>query len=336
MTKPKAGAELDVSNVKEVKKNAKRKDTPEGKENEKPKGKKGSQTARTPSGQPKVNSIKAPAMVQPLSSVKSLSLKSASTRSVSVKSMEMTNHVETKAKPKLTTEEKHELRKKAKEMKKQERAEAVVQSIEQHGYTAVVRAYESTTVAKIIDQYVKGGLKVIEVTTSCPGYAKAIKELRTKKPDVLVGVGQCLTVLQCKTAISAGAQFVVSPVFDEAVVKEAIKRNTPMMPGCATPGEMKRAQQIAPKLCSIQKLFPETKLPVVLQSVGKSGAVCDCADKTSDAVSPAGGTVMVAQPGGESSEASAAASKSKRKAKVTRPKATHERADSVHSSFAEE
>ena len=71
---------------------------------------------------------------------------------------------------------------------------------------------------------------------------------------MLVGVGTCLTVGQCKAAVAAGAQFVVSPVLDEAVVKEAKRLKTPMVPGCSTPSELNRAHQLG---CPIQKLFPE-------------------------------------------------------------------------------
>jgi len=59
---------------------------------------------------------------------------------------------------------------------------------------------------------------------------------------------------QCKAAVAAGAQFVVSPVLDEKVVKEAARSKTTMVPGCSTPSEMHRAHQLG---CPIQKLFPE-------------------------------------------------------------------------------
>lgn len=150
----------------------------------------------------------------------------------------------------------------------------IVESIEKHGYTAVVRAYDTTTVGRIIDQYIKGGLKVLEIATSCPQWAAFVKALRKKAPEVIVGVGTCLTVVQIKTAVSAGAQFVVSPVFNEEVVKEALRLKTPMMPGCATAAEMQRAQSLG---CPMQKLFKETSMPVVLSSVGR--ADCSCADE---------------------------------------------------------
>lgn len=131
--------------------------------------------------------------------------------------------------------------------------ETVAQAIERHGYAAVVRAFEGQQVRPVIEAYLAGGLKVIEITTSCPGWAKYITEYRRRK-DLLVGVGTCLTVAQCKEAVAAGAQFVVSPVFDEAVVKEATRLKAPMVPGCSTPSEMNRAHQMG---CPFQKLFPE-------------------------------------------------------------------------------
>ena len=155
---------------------------------------------------------------------------------------------------------------------KEAKAVAVLDAIEAHGYTAVIREYEETTVKKVIDSYVRAGLKVLEIATSCPQWAKAVKALRAKSPEVVVGVGTCLTVEHCQAAVKAGAQFVVSPIFDEAVVKEAVRLKTPMMPGCATPAEMKRATALG---CPIQKLFKDTTLRVTLSTVGKNEN-CNC------------------------------------------------------------
>ena len=157
-------------------------------------------------------------------------------------------------------------------MTKEAKAVAVLDAIEAHGYTAVIREYEETTVKKVIDSYVRAGLKVLEIATSCPQWAKAVKALRAKSPEVVVGVGTCLTVEHCQAAVKAGAQFVVSPIFDEAVVKEAVRLKTPMMPGCATPAEMKRATALG---CPIQKLFKDTTLRVTLSTVGKN-EICNC------------------------------------------------------------
>ena len=167
--------------------------------------------------------------------------------------------------------------------KKEAAAEAkkaeVVQSLEQHGYTAVVRAYDSTTVAQIIDRYVKGGLKVLEISSSCPGVYSFVRQIRKNVPDVLVGVGTCLTVTQCKNAVTAGAQFVVSPVFNEEVVREAVRLKTPMMPGCATAAEMKRANSLG---CPMLKLFKESTMPVVITSIGRAAEPCSCDVKLED------------------------------------------------------
>lgn len=158
-----------------------------------------------------------------------------------------------------------------KKARKEEKAAAVCKTIEEAGFTAVVRAYQPSVVRKMINMYIKGGLKVIEVSTSCPQYAKTIKELRTNRPEVTVGVGHCQTVAQCKSAVAAGAQFVVADKFDESVVKAAAKLHTPIMPGCATPSEMKRAHELG---CTMQKLFAECAMPVILQSVGRSAPPC--------------------------------------------------------------
>ena len=139
---------------------------------------------------------------------------------------------------------------------------SVMEAIETNGNLAVVRAYTLTTVRKTIDTYVKAGLKVIAVSTSCPGWVEAVRRLRKTRPEVIVGVGGCSTPLRCKTAVASGAQFIVSPTFNEALIKEAARLKTPILPKCGTPAEMQRAHALG---CPMVSIFAECALPVTLQ-----------------------------------------------------------------------
>jgi 2-dehydro-3-deoxyphosphogluconate aldolase/(4S)-4-hydroxy-2-oxoglutarate aldolase len=72
--------------------------------------------------------------------------------------------------------------------------------------------------------------------------------------EVIVGAGTVLTAADAAEAVRAGAQFLVSPVVDEAVIDEAAALGVAVMPGCSTPTEMLRAHRAGAPL---QKLFPE-------------------------------------------------------------------------------
>ena len=63
-----------------------------------------------------------------------------------------------------------------------------------------------------------GGLPLVEVTFRTPAAADAISVV-TAAGTVLVGAGTVLSAEQARTAIDAGARFVVSPGFSTEVVE---------------------------------------------------------------------------------------------------------------------
>ena len=98
-----------------------------------------------------------------------------------------------------------------------------------------------------------GGLKVIEVTFRTNAAAEAIARIRKHAPDAFVGAGTVLTPYQASQAADAGAQFLVAPGLDEAVLAAASQRGIPLVPGVLTPTEISRALNLGLKLL---KVFP--------------------------------------------------------------------------------
>ncbi|MDV2888074.1 bifunctional 2-keto-4-hydroxyglutarate aldolase/2-keto-3-deoxy-6-phosphogluconate aldolase, partial [Alkalihalophilus pseudofirmus] len=60
-------------------------------------------------------------------------------------------------------------------------------------------------------------------------------------PVVILGVGTVLDATTARLAIMVGAQFVVSPCFDEETAKIYNLYQIPYLPGCITITEMKTA-----------------------------------------------------------------------------------------------
>jgi hypothetical protein len=58
---------------------------------------------------------------------------------------------------------------------------------------------------------------------------------------VRAGAGTVLTVEQAEAAISAGAQFVISPGVNPEVVSYCVAREVPVFPGVATPTDIQAA-----------------------------------------------------------------------------------------------
>ena len=85
------------------------------------------------------------------------------------------------------------------------------------------------------------GLSCAEITLRTAAGIEAIELMRTARPDMVVGAGTVLSVDQAVHAIDAGAQFIVSPGFSDAVVGLCIARDIPVFPGVVTPTEVMRA-----------------------------------------------------------------------------------------------
>ena len=97
-----------------------------------------------------------------------------------------------------------------------------------------------------------GGLPCAEVTLRTPAALDVLRELGAD-PDLLVGAGTVLTAAQAEQAVRAGARFVVSPGWSDAVVARCRDLDVPVLPGVATPTEVLRALDAG---LDAVKLFP--------------------------------------------------------------------------------
>jgi 2-dehydro-3-deoxyphosphogluconate aldolase / (4S)-4-hydroxy-2-oxoglutarate aldolase len=132
----------------------------------------------------------------------------------------------------------------------------VLTKIAECGVVAVVRADTKEEAVNISEACVKGGIQGIEVTFTVKGADEVIKELTSvyeNHSNVIIGAGTVLDAATARIAILAGAQFVVSPAFDEDTAKLCNLYQVPYMPGCMTITEMKRALEAG---VDIVKLFP--------------------------------------------------------------------------------
>lgn len=98
-----------------------------------------------------------------------------------------------------------------------------------------------------------GGVDMMEITLRTEHGIGAIKEVSEACPDMCVGAGTVVDLAGCKAAIEAGAKFIVSPGFDEEVVKYCIEKGVDVLPGCVTPSEIMAAMKLGLK---VVKFFP--------------------------------------------------------------------------------
>lgn len=127
-----------------------------------------------------------------------------------------------------------------------------VNFLAQEKASAIIRTSNQKTAASAMEAAVRGGFRVIEFTLTVPGALELISDF-SKRDGLVVGAGTVLTVEDARKSVEAGARFLVSPVCDEVIIKEATKLDVASMPGCSTPTEMLHAHRAGAQL---QKLFP--------------------------------------------------------------------------------
>lgn len=92
----------------------------------------------------------------------------------------------------------------------------------------------------LADALAAGGIRCAEITLRTPAGLDAIRAV-AGRADFVVGAGTVLTADQVDAVTDAGAQFLVSPGLDDAVVARAAELGTPIVPGVATATEIQRA-----------------------------------------------------------------------------------------------
>lgn len=117
---------------------------------------------------------------------------------------------------------------------------------------AVIRGADADEAVAVAQAAIAGGVNVIELTYTTPNVAKAFEQLEGTD-DALIGAGTVLDAQTARHALLHGAQFVVSPHFDEEIAKVCNRYNVPYLPGCMTIKEMVQATEWG---CDILKLFP--------------------------------------------------------------------------------
>lgn len=101
------------------------------------------------------------------------------------------------------------------------------------------------------------GLPVAEFTFRTSAAEEAIGIIRKKYPEMIVGAGTVTKKEEADRAVSAGAQYIVTPGFNRKNVEYIAGLGTVVIPGCATPGEIEQAMELS---IDAVKIFPAQPL----------------------------------------------------------------------------
>lgn len=132
---------------------------------------------------------------------------------------------------------------------------AVIQQVMHDKIVAVIRAESKEQGIRVCEAVAKGGIKILEVTLTVPGAIDIIKELSANfaGTDVLIGAGTVLDSETARQAILAGAKFIVSPSFDEGLIRLCNRYRIACMPGAMTIQEVVQCLEMG---ADIVKVFP--------------------------------------------------------------------------------
>ena len=127
--------------------------------------------------------------------------------------------------------------------------------IHEAGIVAVVRATSIEQAERITEACIEGGVAAIELTFTVPRADKLIEQMRNRyqNGEIIVGAGTVMDEATARIAILSGAEYVVSPYFDENTVRCCNRYGIPSMPGVYTPTEAVHAMECG---ADVLKIFP--------------------------------------------------------------------------------
>lgn len=123
---------------------------------------------------------------------------------------------------------------------------------------AVLRAARAEDCLPVIEQLAANGVRMIELTLTTPGVLNLLGTVRDRFAGAAdIGVGTITDHAQAELALDLGADFLVTPTTNEAVVAAAVARQAPIFPGGLTPTELYAGWRAG---ATAVKIFPATQV----------------------------------------------------------------------------
>jgi 2-dehydro-3-deoxyphosphogluconate aldolase / (4S)-4-hydroxy-2-oxoglutarate aldolase len=135
---------------------------------------------------------------------------------------------------------------------------ATIQRLLNPGIIAILRSSSGSKLGDAAKALVAGGVTAIEVTMTTPGALTIIRDLKRALGDAaVIGAGTVLDAETARSALFAGAEYLVTPVVQLEVIQSAIRYGVPIMSGAMTPTEALAAHQAG---ADFIKIFPAEQL----------------------------------------------------------------------------
>lgn len=116
-----------------------------------------------------------------------------------------------------------------------------MQRLSECGVVPVVEVTSAQEALLLMEALLRGGLDVVEMTLRSQAGLAAIELLRSTYPEAFVGAGTVRTPDAATQVLAIGAQFVVSPSTNPAVIELCRSQGIAAFPGACTPTEIDQA-----------------------------------------------------------------------------------------------
>ena len=119
---------------------------------------------------------------------------------------------------------------------------------------AVVRSTHIGQLTDVAEALLAGGVEIVEITFTVPRAHRVLEQLAERLGDkILLGAGTVLDPETARTALLAGAKFIVSPTLNLDVIRLCQRYDKLVLPGALTPTEVLTAWEHG---ADIVKIFP--------------------------------------------------------------------------------
>lgn len=145
----------------------------------------------------------------------------------------------------------------------------LIDRIKEQGLLPLFYHADPLVCVEVVKALYAAGIRIVEFTNRGAQALSNLKQLhelrRQELPGLIIGAGTITSADQATRFLEAGADFLVSPVFDSDVCDVAYLQKVLWIPGCMTPTEIHVAAQAGIQLI---KLFPGSVLgPGFVQAI---------------------------------------------------------------------
>jgi 2-dehydro-3-deoxyphosphogluconate aldolase / (4S)-4-hydroxy-2-oxoglutarate aldolase len=129
----------------------------------------------------------------------------------------------------------------------------IIERAQSIGIIPVVAIPSPEHALPLAEALLAGGLPCAEITFRTAAAAESISQIKQRFPELLLGAGTVLTPAQVDAALTAGAEFIVSPGSNPTTIDYCQAKNTTIFPGVCTPSEIEMNLE---KGIRVMKFFP--------------------------------------------------------------------------------